>query len=355
MIRALLTTTAITALLTTGALAEDPAKGANDAAGATSYSSEASTAANAAGTDGERYIKAAKGQILASNLMGETLYNGTGEEAEAIGDVNDVVMSPEGDVEAVVIGAGGFLGVGEKEVAVNFDRISWTERDGDRFLTAEVTKEELESAPEFDRAALEPSQDEMQTSMADDTATGTATGGTAGSSDMINSDPHAASGSGNEAMSEDAATMDQAANDTAASDPAMEGDNASTDEMAASDESMTSAENGEMAGTNVDPSVLSADDLIGTAVVGANDADLGDVNDVIVSPDGELVAYIIDVGGFLGLGEKPVALDATQLKITKDENGDMRIHTTMSEEELKSYPTYSEEAYKANPDAVLVR
>ena len=336
MIRALLTTTALTALLTTGALAADPAKTSNDAAGVQTYSTDAKGAA-ADTMSGERYVRAAKGQILASEVMGETVYNSTGENAESIGDVNDVVMSPEGDAEAIVIGVGGFLGVGEKEVAVNFDRVSWAERDGDRYLTINATKEDLEAAPAFDRSVFDQTQDDMKTSMSDDaTATVSSVAGDmktdeskvgdqadAGSSEM----------SGNKALSEDAAKMDKTAGDDA----------------------MKMADNGNMAGTSVDTSLLSADEMIDTAVYGANDTDLGDVNDVIVSPDGKLVAYIIDVGGFLGLGEKPVALDASKLQVTKNADGDMQIHTSLTEEELKSYPTYSEEAYKANPDAVLVR
>ncbi|PTW62940.1 PRC-barrel domain protein [Breoghania corrubedonensis] len=328
MIRTLLTTTALTAMLTAGAFAAEPAKTTNDAAGATSYSADTTKTGAADTMSGERYVRAAKGQLLASEVMGETVYNSAGENAESIGDVNDVVMSPEGDAEAIVIGVGGFLGVGEKEVAVNFDRVSWAERDGDRYLTIDATKDDLESAPAFDRSVFEPSQEDMKTSMSDDTAT--------------------ADGS--------SVAGDMAANDKTMNSQTMDSDTTSAaGSVAASDDAMKSAENGDMAGTSVDPSVLSADEMIGTAVYGANDSDLGEVNDVIVSPDGKLVGYVIDVGGFLGLGEKPVALDASKLNVTKNANGEMQIHTTLTQDELKSYPTYSEEAYKANPDAVLVR
>ena len=331
MIRSLLTTTALTALLTTGALAAEPAKTTNDPA-ATTAAAAANSVAGA--MSGERYVRAARGQILASRVMGETVYNGAGKDAEAIGDVNDVVMSPEGDAEAIVIGVGGFLGVGEKEVAVSFDRVSWAERDGDRYLTIDATKDDLEAAPGFDRSVFDRKQDDMKTSMSDETT----------SADTATAD--GSSVAGNLAANDDAKTDDRKVGDQAANDQVMDSDTPS-----ASDGAIKS---GDMAGTSVDPSVLSADEMIGTAVYGANDTDLGDVNDVIVSPDGKLVAYIIDVGGFLGLGEKPVALDASKLNVTKNADGDMQIRTTLTEDELKSYPTYSEEAYKANPDAVLV-
>src|SRR5690606_18871459 len=79
-----------------------------------------------------------------------------GDDAENIGEVNDIIIGPDGLTEAVVIGVGGFLGVGEKEVAVDFNRISWLEQDDDRVLVLAATREELESAPAFDRSGLSP-------------------------------------------------------------------------------------------------------------------------------------------------------------------------------------------------------
>lgn len=380
MIRALLTTTALTALLTTGAVAQDATKMDQQTQMQTQATEQGMEHNNSSATvfnpdapamqSSDGYFQAMEGQILASTLIGKSVYTGSGEEAESVGDVNDVVLSPNGTAEAVVIGVGGFLGVGEKEVAIDFERISWTERDGEKYLTIAAAKEELDSAPEFDRSALEPDR-EMQTSMTEDSGEEVAGSNEAGTIAGLTTTPETADREQDTAAMRDSATEenevvgDQAANDGAAIDPAAE-----NDRMAANDEAMTSESgeqtaeittdesaetNEQMAANAVDPSVLSAEELIGTAVYGANDSDLGEVNDVIVSPEGELVAYIIDVGGFLGLGEKPVALDVKQLQITKTEDGELEIRTSMTEDELKSYPTYSEDAYKANPDAVLVR
>ncbi|MDJ0931051.1 PRC-barrel domain-containing protein [Breoghania sp.] len=112
---------------------------------------------------------------------------------------------------------------------------------------------------------------------------------------------------------------------------------------------------GELAGTNSKPTIVSADDVIGTPMLGMNDAELSEVNDVILSTRGNLVAYVIDVGGFLGIGEKPVALDASKLKLTENADGEMQIKTSLSEDKLKSYPAYSQAALEANSDAVVVR
>ncbi|TIX61136.1 MAG: PRC-barrel domain containing protein, partial [Mesorhizobium sp.] len=58
-------------------------------------------------------VKKADGN-LATNIIGESVYNGTADDAQNIGDVNDIVLTKDGKAEALVIGVGGFLGIGEK-------------------------------------------------------------------------------------------------------------------------------------------------------------------------------------------------------------------------------------------------
>ena len=87
--------------------------------------------------------------ILVSSLIGATVENNQGEE---IGDINDILASRDGSVKGVVIGVGGFLGLGEKDVAIEFDRIELVEEDETVRLTLDVTAEELENAPAFETA-----------------------------------------------------------------------------------------------------------------------------------------------------------------------------------------------------------
>jgi sporulation protein YlmC with PRC-barrel domain len=70
-----------------------------------------------------------------------------------IGDVNDIILDGEGKVAAVIIGVGGLLGAGEKNVAVPFDALKVTEKDRKTYLVMDTTKEALERAPgyTFDR------------------------------------------------------------------------------------------------------------------------------------------------------------------------------------------------------------
>ncbi|SBW09469.1 exported hypothetical protein [uncultured Alphaproteobacteria bacterium] len=98
------------------------------------------------------YVTGTQGQVLVSNLIGEEVYNGTGDNAQKVGDVNDVLLSSDGKAQAVVIGVGGFLGIGEKDVAVQFDRVSWgVDGDNDKRLMIQASKADLNSAPSFKR------------------------------------------------------------------------------------------------------------------------------------------------------------------------------------------------------------
>jgi len=66
-----------------------------------------------------------------------------------IGEIMDVLVSPQGQVNALIIGVGGFLGAGEKDVAVNFDAVKQTTKDNKTYLTMNTTKDALKAAPGF--------------------------------------------------------------------------------------------------------------------------------------------------------------------------------------------------------------
>ena len=100
---------------------------------------------------------------LASNFLGESVYNGTGDNFQTIGDVNDIVIDAKGQVKSIVIGVGGFLGLGEKNVAIDFPKLSWMEANGDRWLLTDASKEQLEAMAEFDRTPYQPAPAEMPT------------------------------------------------------------------------------------------------------------------------------------------------------------------------------------------------
>jgi sporulation protein YlmC with PRC-barrel domain len=91
--------------------------------------------------------KMAAGQISASKLLNESVLN---QANESIGDINDVILDNSGKVVSVVVGVGGFLGMGEKDVALSFDQLTFaTDNDGDLTVTTNATKESLQAAPEY--------------------------------------------------------------------------------------------------------------------------------------------------------------------------------------------------------------
>jgi len=66
-----------------------------------------------------------------------------------IGEIMDVLVEPGGQINAAIVGVGGFLGAGEKDVAVNFSSIKPSTKDNKTYLTMDTTKDELKNAPGF--------------------------------------------------------------------------------------------------------------------------------------------------------------------------------------------------------------
>jgi sporulation protein YlmC with PRC-barrel domain len=64
-----------------------------------------------------------EGDWRASKLVGLAVYNDSNEK---IGDISDVILDKSGKVENVVLGVGGFLGMGEHYVAVSYDKLKWS-------------------------------------------------------------------------------------------------------------------------------------------------------------------------------------------------------------------------------------
>ena len=76
-----------------------------------------------------------EGEWRASKLVGVNVYNDANEK---IGDINDVILDKSGKVENVVLGVGGFLGMGEHYVAIAYDKLKWS-NEPSRSTTASTT------------------------------------------------------------------------------------------------------------------------------------------------------------------------------------------------------------------------
>ena len=270
--------------------------------------------------------------ILATKLIGQSVYSGMPDQAmmpkagadtqaqadkkkngnnpadtaqaqpthDAIGDINNLVVAQDGSVDAVIIGVGGFLGMGEKNVAVPFDSLSWSvDANGKPVAYLNATKDDLQNAPSFDVSVLEQ-----------------------------NGQAHGNPNAPDNQMALNPAAPNTVAQDVAANNP----DNAKM--------------------TTVDATKISANNLNGTTDYDSADHNVGEVGDVIVSQDGKIDAVVVDVGGFLGIGEKPVAIAFEDLDIRKDEKGNLTVFTSFTKDQLDNAPQYDKDAYKTQRDTM---
>lgn len=149
-------------------------------------------------------------------------------------------------------------------------------------------------------------------------------------------------------MSSDTSQQNNMSSDASAQNNNMSSDSSASTGNNANMSATTSMDRSKM--TAVDVASMSAQDLIGTRVIGPNDQDVGEVGDVILSADGKVDAVIVDVGGFLGLGEKPVALALDNLKFQRDQNGGLYVWVNFTEDQLKNQPKYDPNTYEQNRD-----
>ena len=253
---------------------------------------------------------AGEGDALVSEVMGATIFSSGAEDAEQIGSVNDLVISADGKIHAVVIGVGGFLGIGEKNVAVDFAELEHTVAfdQTERWVLA-TTADALNAAPEF---VWE---------------------------ENLNGDPAMAPADPAMAPAEPAVTpADQTmapANDTMM--PA--------DDAMGADQRMMPREGY----ATVDVEALTAENLTGATVIGPNDDDIAVVGDILLTQDGQIDAMLIDFGGFLGIGEKRVAVSLDNLDFAANDAGDLIIYSDFTREQLEAQPEYDESTYADDP------
>jgi hypothetical protein len=110
-----------------------------------------SAASTAAGATEEVIPAQEENEMLASDLLGADVNLAD----ESIGQVSDLIIGDDHMIKGVVVGVGGFLGIGEKNVALSMDMITVqpTEEAGEFELSANTTREELESFEEFKTAS----------------------------------------------------------------------------------------------------------------------------------------------------------------------------------------------------------
>jgi len=250
--------------------------------------------------------------IRASDLIGMRIYSvekdydrfsedyhaqaGEEQDWDDIGEVDDVILGFDGSVKAVILGVGGFLGIGEKDIALPMDQIKVVREQDDPddfFLVVNANKDVLTEAPAYedpDHMADKTASTEMTKKPADATETAMVSGSDADGRPLL---------------------------------PRAEVEK----------EGYTAAKVEE----------LTAEDFQEAAVYDANDENIGEVDSLIMSDDGKIQKVILDVGGFLGIGEKEVAVTFDELQIIRDEDGDdLRIYVGATKEQLEAQPAYED-------------
>lgn len=278
---------------------------------------------------------AAEGDVRASDFVGKRLYaseqpadmeeyDGAQPDWQDIGEVNDVLLSRNGTVDAVLVDIGGFLGMGEHQVAVDMSQIkflsdsSTADDPNDYFLVVTASKDALEAAPVYQDAAVAPAAETGADSSAADTAVAPAatdqpatdTAEPAGGTDTAATTTETAPAAGTDAGTDTAATT---------TDPAIEND-------------------GFVAAT---PDQITTETLTGATVYDSTDAQVGEISELVLDASGNAQQAIVDVGGFLGIGEKPVALNISDVKIMKSADSDeLRVYVDQTKEQLEAMPEY---------------
>ena len=286
-------------------------------------------------------VTAQETDFFASDLIGMRIYNSETEveanstiaadgekEWDDIGEINDVLLDSEGNVKAVILGIGG--------------------DSDDRFLVVNTSKEMLEKAPAFERMDDEA---DMETEANMDA-----------NADM-NADTDMAATDMNAETEVDTETEMEADAEALANEAEMEAEEAAAETEQAVDEATTEMAEGaneleqdmerpmltapavEREGyanaTADEVAALTAEDLEGSYVYGANDETVGEIGALVMGDNGEVGQVVINVGGFLGIGEKPVAVTWDELQIMKNAEGDdFRIYIDSSEEALEAQPEY---------------
>jgi hypothetical protein len=86
------------------------------------------------------------GSVTVTDYYKQNVYDPSDNK---IGEVADVLIDKDGRVTAVILAVGGFLGIGEKDVAIPFNALQVTQKDDKRYLVVNTTKDALEKAPGY--------------------------------------------------------------------------------------------------------------------------------------------------------------------------------------------------------------
>jgi sporulation protein YlmC with PRC-barrel domain len=205
--------------------------------------------------------------VDAAKLVGRNIVNTNGD---TVGEIDNVIIDQSGKVRYVIVGVGGFLGIGKRDVAMAWDDLTISE-NGEK-VTTTATKDQLAALPEYKSPeSVKP------------------------------------------------------------------GSVYSYDEAVKSNPSLGSPEQMAPAAGVVG---IKASKLVGATVKNAKGESIGEIHEVVLGSDGKAEGLVIDVGGFLGINEKPVMVKWSDVTIQSDSNGSVVVATSMDKSQLEQLPEY---------------
>ena len=218
-------------------------------------------------------------------LIGRNIQNA---QNETIGEIKSVFIGKDGNVDSVMVGVGGFLGMGEREVRLNLSELN-VSQNGEK-VTVNLTKDQLKAKPEYKY------------------------GDTAYRGQVFND-----AGVWKDSSARTDMTARPSANSqTVATTPARSGGD-----------------------FNADGNV-SGNALIGANVKNQANETVGEIEEVFVGTDGAIKTVVVSVGGFLGMGTKNVAVKWSDIVVERD-GKDLRVKTNWTKDSLKAMPDYKVE------------
>jgi sporulation protein YlmC with PRC-barrel domain len=221
-------------------------------------------------------------QVDVQRLIGRTVRN---LQDETIGDVNSVILTRDGTVSAVIVGVGGFLGIGEREVAIPWQDLQI--RNNGEDVRTSLTKDAVRALPEY-RYAEGQQRGTVITQPAQRTTPATA------AADAAAQRPQPA---------------DRAAPQTTARTVGPVADS------------------------------LSVNAIIGASVRDGRNESIGRVYDIIMDARGAPQTIVISVGGVMGMGGRRAAVPLSDVRFTRD--GDtVVLATSLTTEQLQQMPEY---------------
>jgi sporulation protein YlmC with PRC-barrel domain len=229
-------------------------------------------------------------EVSAQRLIGRTVRN---LQDETVGDVNSVMITRDGAVSAVIVGVGGFLGIGEREVAIRWQDMQI--RDNGDDVRTTLGKDAVRALPEY--------------RYAEDQRRGTVF---------------------TQSAQRDAAP--------AAADASRPQQQQQQPQQPQGQVARTAPETAPRT-VGPTPDALSANAIIGASVRDGRNESIGRVYDIILDARGTPQTIVISVGGVLGMGGRRAAVPLSDVRFMRDGDA-VFLATGLTTDELQRMPEY---------------